>query len=169
MRLEIKGKKNRRKKTIFFLICWATIFQFSNLLSDLWIFFARLNPSRGLLFYQKEQNFRVRLKLKNEGQIWGTLIYIFFSLLLSLLLLLLLLLLLSLICINIVHNVRMLSSIIVVTCWAQDTIKPNKPNNFSDFKFKKKRNLILLKKAYEVVRPCTLFSHYFLSFTEPFL
>ena len=54
-------------------------------------------------------------------------IYIFFSLLLSLSLSLLLLLL-SLICINIVHNVSMLSPIIGVTCCAQDTIKPNKPN-----------------------------------------
>ena len=39
-------------------------FQFSNLLSDHYIFFARLNPSRGPLLDQKEENFQVRLKIK---------------------------------------------------------------------------------------------------------
>ena len=40
------------------------------------MFFARINPSRGPLFDQKEQNFRLTKNKKNESQIWVTLIYI---------------------------------------------------------------------------------------------
>ena len=44
-----------QKKTIFL------IFKFVERPLNI---FARLNPLRGLLFYQKEQNFRAKLKIK---------------------------------------------------------------------------------------------------------
>ena len=43
----------------------------------------------------------------------------------------------SLSCINIVHNVSMLSPIIGVTCWTQNRIKPNKPNIQSTWTYAK--------------------------------